>query len=103
MRLRCSACSVTSRAMPSMRSTVPCAEWIARARWLTQRTLPSGQTVRYSMSMGAPLHAPLLRVGHGAFHRRGQAHQIGLQHIVGGAVLQRADGVFLADRAGDEN
>src|SRR5712664_2530900 len=36
-------------------------------------------------------------------HRRGQAREIRLQHVVGGTTLEGLNGKFLADRSGNEN
>ena len=49
------------------------------------------------------LLAALPRLGERALHGCGQADQVGLQHVVGRSALQRADGIFLADRAGDKD
>jgi hypothetical protein len=46
MRLRCSTCSVMSRARPSMRSATPSALRISRARLLIQRSAPPWRTMR---------------------------------------------------------
>jgi hypothetical protein len=65
----------------------------------------AGQPLASEVELGfgaAPL-APRRGIGEGAFHRRRQAHQVRFEHVIRGAVLQRADGVFLADGAGDED
>ncbi len=44
----------------------------------------------------APPLAALLRFGERALHRGRKAHEVGLQHVIGGAVPQRPDRVLLA-------
>src|SRR2546425_6419789 len=55
------------------------------------------------LGLGALPLTALLRLVERAGDCDGQAHEIVLEHIVGGAALQRPDRILFADRAGDED
>ena len=58
---------------------------------------------QFELDLDLATLAALLGFGERALDRRGQANQIGLEHVVGGAVLQRADRILLADGPRDED
>ena len=55
----------------------------------TRMTVGQNHQLPLELELGAPLFPALARLDDGALHRRRQAHQVGLHHVVGGAVLQR--------------
>ncbi len=78
---------------------------VDRPERIGQRSKDARQPLarQVELDLGAAARAALLRLGERALDRRGQAHQVRLENIVGGAALQRADRIFLADGARDED
>src|SRR5204863_10153527 len=70
-----------------------------------QARLAFTQALARNVELGfsAPPLAALLCLVERAGDCDGEAHEIALEHIVGGAALQRPDRVLFADRAGDED
>ena len=69
----------------------------------TRLALTQAITRDVELGLGAPPIAALLCLVERAGDCDGQAHEIVLEHIVGGAALQRPDRILFADRAGDED